>query len=343
MGSACAACIFAAVGVGTAQAATFGYSDNSSEQGSISPSIAASKAAASGADIVRFTVHWGSVQPQSQQQPYNWAAYDPIVSALRAEGILPLPVFVGTPGWARPLLCNGGLCPPASNHRTTFGAFARAGAERWHLPSQGYPLAGVQIWNEPNWQGYWPTLTGPNGGEYASLYTHSAAAVSAFDDTLPVIAAGLDGRSTSSSTGYKSIPTFLNEYYNALDRTQVDPQDALGVHAYVSRFSGIMSETRGVRDLRDAGRRLWVTETGSSTGEPGVTEAVQAQHIEQILDDLDLSTDVDVALVHTLFEIGSSPSDAALGVLKTNAPTYTPKLAYCAIAARNLEPIPPGC
>jgi hypothetical protein len=325
-----------------AHAVTFGYSDDSHQDG-LRVAQTARVAKASGAKVQRVSVHWGAVQCCDPAR-WDWRRHDRLIAAIQDSGLRPLPVLVGTPYWARPFLCSSPRCPPTAQNRPAFAEFVRRAVARWHAPKQGRRLAGVQIWNEPNNSSYWPTAAGPSGNEYAALFNHSVAAVDAEAGGLPVITGGLDGRSAEDGGGYRSITTFLRDFYDTVDRNRLDRRDAVGVHPYAPRFHEILGETRAVLRARDPGRALWATETGSSTGWPGVTPALQARHIAQVLRKLRRMKRVRTALVYTLVEKpGVSAAEAGLGVTRRVGEKLVPKPAYCRIATVNRVTTPRSC
>lgn len=318
----------------------FGFADNSYQQGGVPPEASAELAAAAGATAQRFAVSWATVQCCGPTT-FDWSVYDAAVAAMREHDLAPLPVLVGTPGWARPAGCLSSLCPPAPEHLADFAAFAAAAVERWHDPAEGAGLLGVQIWNEPNFVGGWPTEEGPDARAYARLFAESARAIDDVDDDLPLLVAGLDGRSgVSEPPQYLSIPDYLDAFLEALDPSVLDRQDALAAHAYAPRFTEIMGETRAVRDRLEPERRIMVTETGASSVTPTPDEERQAQQIEEILEDLDASDDIGGVFIYTLVDVESAAGAEGLGVVDEG---LAPKPAYCAIAEHNGASPPTGC
>lgn len=320
----------------------FGFVDNSNRQG-VPPDLAADLASSAGADAARFGVSWTVVQC-CEPSGFDWSAYDPVVTAMKTRGLDPLPTFSGTPAWARPEGCTSSLCPPAEEHLDEFAAFAAAAVSRWHDPEGGSPLLGAQIWNEPNSAGAWPVDGGPDPSAYAKLFSETAAAIDDVDDDLPILIAGLNGRSAVSDPPlYSSIPDYLGAVLEEIDPAVLDDQDLIAAHPYAARFSSIMAETREARDRFEPGRRIMVTETGSTSEFPTPDEQRQADQIEAILRELESADDVAGVFVYTL--IDAPPSEGGehgLGVVGEPSLDYAPKVAYCEIA-RLEGRSPPTC
>lgn len=322
----------------------FGFSDESFEQGGVPSDVSGELAASAGATAQRFSVSWATVQCCTPSE-FDWSTYDAVVAGMRAHGLEPLPMFVGSPGWAREPGCVSSLCPPARGHLEDFGRFAAAAVERWHRPEQGTPLVAAQIWNEPNSSGFWPTREGPNAAAYAKLFTATAQAIDKVDDELPLVVAGLDGRfPVSQPPTYVSIPDFLAMLLDDLPASMLDEQDLLAAHAYSSRFDAIMAETRSVRDSDSPGRRIIVTETGASSELPAADEHRQASELSTVLNRLATADDIAGIFVYTLIEPQTAEGPGqGLGVVGSVAAGYEPKLAYCVVADRAGVDAPEGC
>ena len=111
--------------------------------------------------------------PGPSDAPYYWNDLDAFVGAAAARGIKLLPSVMGAPLWA-----DDPNYPPYSSHNTTstlqvpipgnnaqFGAFVAKLAERYgsngtfwtsHPSITKTPVTTWQIWNEPDFEWYWP-------------------------------------------------------------------------------------------------------------------------------------------------------------------------------------------
>jgi hypothetical protein len=352
---------FVPAGPAAASGPLFGFADSSAlypYEGAPSPERLAELEAEAGAEVARFSLHWEAVQPLPPLlgSGYRWARFDRFVAALEQRGIRPLPVLIGAPGWARepPPLCAGTLCPPARWRLDEWAAFAAAVARR-------YPqAAAIEVWNEPNHGAAWQTLTGPNPGRYARLFSRAARAIRAVDPGLPVLIGSVgythpDGGSPRDM----AIGEFLGRFYDSVEAAALHPGVRLGLHVYPGaaelgelradgQFASTLAEARAVRDARDPGRTLWITEVGASTtlerdGE-AVSETEQASAVLNALDALEAAPDIGAALVYTVVDRAPrwDPAEEGFGLVR-RGPGFEPKPAYCAIAARRGEPRPAGC
>ena len=111
--------------------------------------------------------------PSPSDAPYYWSELDAFVGAAAARGIRLLPSVMGAPLWA-----DDPNNPPYSSHNPTgtlqvpipgdnaqFGAFVAKLAQRYGTngtfwtgkPSSAKtPITNWQIWNEPDFEWYWP-------------------------------------------------------------------------------------------------------------------------------------------------------------------------------------------
>lgn len=121
-----------------------------------------------GADVVRVSVHWSQVAPSplAQRQPAgfnaadpgaypaaNWAPYDSLVRAARADGIaVDLSVTGNPPLWASgPHKPAGGRYPEWQPSAAQYGKFVQAVAKRYSGSYNSLPRVSYwEIWNEPN-------------------------------------------------------------------------------------------------------------------------------------------------------------------------------------------------
>ena len=299
--------------------------------------------------VVRFNLSWRTVSAE------GWERYDRIYAALGAAGLRALPVVTDAPRWAAGLACLGSPCPPDRAHYGAWGQFAASIAQR-------YPGSiALEVWNEPNKRGFWPTVLGPDPRQYAEVFRAAADAVHATAPAIPVLIAAPAPVAHDLPLGDRRSSTFLARFYD-FAASALWPGDGLSVHPYPaadelsaaeladphSDFSTYLRRLREVRDARDpigAGRRLWVTETGyTQTGTRGVSEAEQAKGVINVLRALSAMADVSAVLVHRLADPPAVPglasAERGYGLLRAD---LRPKRAYCALAARQARPKPRGC
>lgn len=141
-----------------------------------------------GADVVRITCEWSTVQP-TNASTFDWTIPDMLFDAADALGLRVLFILLGTPGWARTAGESSNAYPPTDV--TTFGPFCTAAVKRY----KGRGIKGChewEIWNEPNGSfGFGATSYAPS--KYASLLAVAYAAIKAADPAALVITGGVDG------------------------------------------------------------------------------------------------------------------------------------------------------
>lgn len=308
----------------------------------MTPAAAAAAAAAAGATSTRITVDWRTVEPQRGSR--NFGAYDAVYDAAVAQGLKPLLVVAFTPAWARPLAAclaaSDCTVPPTPAHDGDFAAFAAAVAAR-------YPqAAGIEVWNEPNQRRFWGGAR-PDPARYAQLLKATYAAVKAVNPALPVVTGGL--ASYDGEDGERpglSARAFLDGLYAAGAK---GAYDGIGLHPYTSYqlWYGFRAITQVKEAEANAGDStpLWFTELNvSTTGAQAVTAADQARYLRRFVPSFRARGDVRGVYAHTLYEpawADGGSTDRGYGVLTAAG---TPKPAYCALAARYMQPVcaPPG-
>lgn len=122
--------------------------------------------AAVGFAFARTGVEWRYVETVAGV--YSWTEYDYLVNGLYSRGVRPLCIL----SYSNPLYEGGDGTLPSGHHgiatdakRTAFVAFAVALATRYQ------DKIILELWNEPNWPGFWQPQPSP------VMYTALAAAV----------------------------------------------------------------------------------------------------------------------------------------------------------------------
>ena len=150
-------------------------------------------AAAAGVESIRFPLYWFRIQPFSSPSdvpigqtdnftadptdptgaPYDWTKLDAWVGAAASRGIRLFPSVMGAPDWAadpnfpvyKSWAQNRTLHMGVPEDFDQFGAFVATLAGRYgsngtywtaHPSITKVPVAQWQIWNEPNFDYYWP-------------------------------------------------------------------------------------------------------------------------------------------------------------------------------------------
>lgn len=309
-------------------------------------------AAELGAEAVRVAIQWSNMEPLT---PGTYADYyldrlDALVARARDRGVGVLLTPVFTPCWAasgKPSCSNAAELPaiarrPPADPRT-FARFAAFLAERY-----GDALAGVEVWNEPNLEGFWDTDAPAR--DYAALLEATYPEVKRVAPDLPVVAGAVAGADAG----------FLAQLYDA---GISGSYDVLSLHVYndgrppqaeIDPSAAAATLLQGMRNValtlkgRRERRPVWITELGWNTstqrGQPfldGVSAQQQADYLRQaveMLQDPELGIDVASALfVYQLRDAGADPANPLhrYGLLEADR---SPKPAFPAVRDAFAEP-----
>jgi hypothetical protein len=300
-----------------AAARWFGFNDNATLTGDLTPRRDARLLARAGANSVRVTVDWALV---GRGRRLDLSAYDRMYRAWTHRGIRPLLIVTGAPAWARLrwVMCpprRACHVPPDRTHDRDWARFVAAVARR-------YPRAvAIEVWNEPNLAGFFAPA--PDPARYAELLRIARDAVKAVRPATPVLGASLAPVLTQARepANYGLAP-FLEDLYAA-----GAVMDGLSIHPYPPRTQQAIDAALAVRDAHGDVAPLWLTELGlSTTG--GVDAATQARVLADLVPRLTARPDVAGVYVHTLIDpVGrrARGPEAGYGVVG--------KPAFCALAA----------
>jgi hypothetical protein len=307
----------------------FGYNEDWIAQAGKLDSLAAG-----GAEVARTGMYWDAVEQHSPDGRY-WAPFDGIYALMRSLGIRPLWVLQAAPCWAQGGECRRGSHPSA-DHFDEFGAFAARVAQR-------YPDSlGLEVWNEPNWALYWGGTPDPYA--YGEMVGIVASAVDAAEPSMPVITAGL------SPHIHNEVDAVAYEHFLRLAYQTGGPQqaDAIGAHPYPNRryvedYLGnirvnLYRYLRVMEEFGDAGKPIWVTETGTSTTEDdGFTPEQQADGLARIYTQFRRIENIPVVIFHRFVDQPGHPkvNERGFGVLESGG---NQKPSYCAVAAARERP-----
>jgi hypothetical protein len=210
--------------------------------------------AGSGAESVRIAFRWRELQPFDG--PAILGRTDALVLAAANRGLRFLPVVHATPTWAARYRKKGSASPP--RHTRDFTSFLRVlvkrygpGGSLWseHPDVPALPIRAWQIWNEPNFRGYWSKQ--PFGKTFVPFMRASYRAVKRADPHAKVILAGM---ANNSWTG-------LRRLYDAGGRGSFD---AVALHPFTADPANIVRIVREARYVtrraHDGHRPIWITE-----------------------------------------------------------------------------------
>jgi hypothetical protein len=289
-------------------------------------------ARALGSQTARVPFQWNEVE--FRRGRYDFAAYDRVYTEMQARGISPILAINGSPCWARPsTTCTGRFqhaLPPDREFLGEWKKFVRITLRRY--PS----LAGVEVWNEPNLNGFWGPKPEPK--RYAKLLKATARTVQKVSPRIPVIFGGLVPQFGPAPRGMDSRH-FQRRAFKAGAWRWID---AFGVHPYVfpSDDPNLIVSVRaqmavpkgiaarfGIADMP-----LWVTEFGlSTTGDGALSQTDQAVRLVAVYQTLRRIPGVPVVILHRLADLPPVGNDwqAGMGLL-TQRGAFKP--AFCAMA-----------
>src|SRR4051794_30275797 len=213
----------------------------------------------------RAQINWDGVEPTPGAR--NWGHVDALFTRAANANITVLPYLLGSPSFA----ASRPQYPPMSaSARARWIAFVRDFASRYgrngsfwssHPGLRKRPPKGVQIWNEPNFRGYWNNH--PNAGQYVSFVAQSHTAVRSRDAKMKVVLAGFP----ETRLGIRGT-RYLRQIYAIRGARSVF--DAVAVHPYASSYRGVIGAIkrtrRTMRAHGDRRKQVWVTELGWATG-----------------------------------------------------------------------------
>jgi hypothetical protein len=155
--------------------------------------------ASTGSEGARIAVRWSDMQP-ARGAPIQFGELDRLVLGAARHGMPVLPVVEATPGWAALRPQDGIASPPRDP--ADLAAFMTALVRRYgprgalwktHRGVRAIPVRDWQVWNEPNFTGFWSVQ--PYAAAYVKLLRAAHRAIHAVDPHGRTILAGLTGRS----------------------------------------------------------------------------------------------------------------------------------------------------
>jgi hypothetical protein len=252
-----------------------------------------------GVDSMRVAFDWGTMQP-NRDEPVSFEITDLVVEKASAAGIEVLPTLTGAPEWAVP------------QKRVPGGHGAEAPA---HLPVRGTALAGWrnlikevirrygpqgtfwsehptmvkrpirfwQVWNEPNFAYF---VAKPNAAEYGKLVKFSYGAARGVDKGARLVLAGLFGEPKNCRRQKRPLNPCADDFIDQMYRRTPGIKKrfvGVSVHPYTGSWQGLKPQVEDIRAIlkenRDAGKGLWLTEIGWSSQKPDPKRNVFAKGV----------------------------------------------------------------
>lgn len=230
---------------------------------------------------------------------FDWGGPDEIMRLTAQRGIRVLAIGDYSPNWASscPGTPDAPVCGPvnAADYANFVGKLAeRYGSDGdfWKAnPALPYtPLAGIEIWNEPNIKNFWQN---PHGGRYALIVKAGYTAIKKADPSITVLAGSMAPAGDVPGE-YVGPVTFLSQMYDAGAGGYFD---ALSHHPYNysqgktaeiimgrydwSAWSQMADTQYSLRsemiEHGDTAKKIWVTEFGAPVSTDGISEAEQAK------------------------------------------------------------------
>lgn len=244
-----------------------------------------------GVESVRIPLDWAELQPQAGG-PIGWGGVDSSVETAALAGLDLLPTVTNAPTWAvpsAPVPGGGGSkaparLPVAGAAASAWSTFLAELAARYgpnggfwatHPAVPAHPIRTWQIWNEPNFKYF---VAKPNPAQYGKLVKLSYRALRSIDPRAKLVLAGLFSQPSGGqrkSGSRKSVNYYASYFLDQMyERTPGIKAKFTGIalHPYTGTYQYLTPEIEEVRDVlkanRDAGKGLWITELGWSSGPP---------------------------------------------------------------------------
>ncbi len=232
-----------------------------------------------GAGTVRVTFYWRDIQPSSPSS-FDWTNADKFIAAATKQGLVVLPVIMGTPGWASTNPAEP-FAPPKDT--SAYGRFAGQVAARYgpggtfwaqnpSLKASKGAIRYWQIWNEPaGFKGF-----GDSGGAfgwggdvntaktvYKAMLKSARSEIKKADKGAKIVLSGFYGQAWNT----------MKQAYKAGYRKLFD---VVAIHPYASSVSDVVKLLGLVRKTMakygDRKKPMMVTEFGWSSSLGKITD-----------------------------------------------------------------------
>jgi hypothetical protein len=238
------------------------------------------------AQVVRDTLLWSQVEAVEGKR--DWRVPDTVVRQLRAAGIEPLLLVLGSPSWANGVpdskpghnLYVPPRGPALNAWLQRYSSFLAAAVRRYRRAVRLW-----EIWNEPNLTEFWRPR--PDAVSYRQVYETLRTTILRADPTAQVAVGGLGDLAVASDPDISGF-AFLRR----LMLTH-PPLDDIAIHAYATNDHPPDVHVSGEDNFDDIERvhdqllangeraSIWVTEWGWSSSKVG--EIGQARYLDRSL------------------------------------------------------------
>lgn len=199
------------------------------------------KAVAAGLTLVRMDMNWEAVEINGK---WDFTYYSNIATELAKRNVKILWILdYGHKDH------GGSTTPPTTTaNQAAYAEFGRRAA----LAFKGRNVVGFEIWNEPNWQPFWPN---PNPVTYANLLSVTVDAMRTADPSVKVTTGGV-------------ADTDFDYVMNMLRTGKAAKVNAIGLHPYRTTnpetFAAQLPTFRGMLQAVGLNAEVWDTEWGYS-------------------------------------------------------------------------------
>lgn len=309
------------------------------------------RAQVAGANLIRASLDWRDAEPVLPDlwNEDAWARWQELYGEALDRDLTPMFTIGFAPIWARELdfqQCGGCRYPPARFMDGEWAEFAAEVARR-------FPLAVIEVWNEPNLRNFWAPGADPQ--RYAELLQIAHDAIEQVSPSTTVLGGALANVQRTGG-GHMALREFLDLAYEA---GIAGNMDALSFHPYPggadlganTLFAKSFADVRTVKAAHDdPSTPLFVSEVGASIGAPdSLSESEQAATLQSLYRRAMTMGDVLGVVFHRLVEPADTSQDEwELGVAwlrydpDRDPPPPPPREVYCrfAVEARHSYP---GC
>lgn len=197
------------------------------------------KAIAAGINVVRMDLNWEAVEINGK---WDFTYYTNIAAELAKRNVKIL--WILDYGHKD----HGGTVPLSPVDQDAYAEFARRSA----IAFKGTNLFGFEVWNEPNWEPFWPS---PDPVAYGNLLGRTVDAIRSVDSTVKISTGGV-------------ADTDFDYLMNLLKTGKASKVSALGLHPYRTSgpetYSAQLATFKQMMQSVGLNAEIWDTEWGYS-------------------------------------------------------------------------------
>lgn len=199
------------------------------------------KAVAAGLTLVRMDLQWEAVEINGK---WDFTYYSNIANELAKRNVKILWIL----DYGHKDHGGTGTAPLTTANQAAYAEFARRAAATF----KGRNVIGFEIWNEPNWQPFWPN---PDPAAYARLLGVTVDAMRTADPAVKITTGGV-------------ADTDFDYVMNVLRSGKASKVNAIGLHPYrksgPETFAAQLPTFKGMMQAVGLNAEIWDTEWGYS-------------------------------------------------------------------------------